>query len=95
MHESIPYNIWVYTMYGGTDFFFLLENKESKKLCKARFKLNLRNMHDTDNEGNTEWNLTIAPGEKIVKKLSTTNSKEKSGVKYSYAFKVEDAVTTE
>lgn len=49
VHNKIPYDIWIYTMYGGSDFYFVMENKTDKCICKAKFKLNLTNMHDTDN----------------------------------------------
>jgi len=79
-------------MYGGSDFYFLMENHTENQLCKAKFKLDLRNMHDTDNPSNKSWVIDIYPGAKIIKKLSTTDSSKKSGVKYSYAFKVEEVV---
>ena len=94
-HNNINYEIWIYTMYGGSDFYFVMENKTEKDLCKAKFKLDLRNMHDNDNPTTKEWTLTLEPGCKIVKKLSTTDSSQKSGVKYSYAFRVEQLVTDE
>ena len=46
-------------------------------------------MHDNDNPQAKEWALTLEPGAKLMKKLSTTDSSQKSGVKYSYAFRVE------
>lgn len=90
--NKIPYDIWIYTMYGGSDFYFLMENHTTSSLCKAKFKLDLRNMHDTDNPSNEQWVIDIYPGSKIIKKLSTTDSSKKSGVKYSYAFRVEDVL---
>ncbi|CAI2386825.1 unnamed protein product [Moneuplotes crassus] len=90
-----PYDIFVYTMYGGSDFYFLMENHTDDKLCKAKFKLDLRNMHDIDNPSSKSWVVDIYPGAKIVKKLSTTDSSKKSGVKYSYAFKVEEVLNDE
>ena len=92
MHNQVPYEIWIYTMYGGSDFYFVMENKTKTDICKAKFKLNLTNMHDTDNPVATEWTITMEPGCHIVKKLSTTDSSKKSGVKYSYAFWVEKVV---
>lgn len=80
-------------MYGGSDFYFVMENKTLNDICKAKFKLNLTNMHDTDNPTATEWTITMEPGCHIVKKLSTTDSSKKSGVKYSYAFRVEQMVS--
>lgn len=80
-------------MYGGSDFYFVMENKTQTDICKAKFKLNLTNMHDTDNPTATEWTITMEPGCHIVKKLSTTDSSKKSGVKYSYAFRVEQMVS--
>ena len=80
-------------MYGGSDFYFVMENHTDNNLCKAKFKLNLTNMHDCDNPSAKEWTLTLEPGAKIMKKLSTTDSSQKSGVKYSYAFRVEELVT--
>ena len=49
VHNTVPYDIWIYTMYGGSDFYFVMENKTKTDICKAKFKLNLTNMHDTDN----------------------------------------------
>ena len=93
VHNGTSYDIWIYTMYGGSDFYFLMENLTPKYLCKAKFKLNLTNMHDVDNPHAQEWTLAIEPGSKIIKKLATTDSSQKSGVKYSYAFRVEEIVT--
>lgn len=89
-YNKQAYDIWIYTMYGGSDFYFLMENHSENQLCKAKFKLDLRNMHDTDNPANKSWVIDIYPGAKIIKKLSTTDSSKKSGVKYSYAFRVEE-----
>jgi hypothetical protein len=91
-YNKQAYDIWIYTMYGGSDFYFLMENHTDNQLCKAKFKLDLRNMHDTDNPINKTWVIDIYPGAKIIKKLSTTDSAKKSGVKYSYAFRVEDVL---
>jgi calpain-15 len=91
-YNKQPFDIWIYTMYGGSDFYFLMENHSEDKLCKAKFKLDLRNMHDIDNPSSESWVIDIYPGAKIVKKLSTTDSSKKSGVKYSYAFRVEEIV---
>ena len=73
-YNQKAYDIWIYTMYGGSDFYFLMENHTDNQLCKAKFKLDLRNMHDTDNPSNKTWVIDIYPGAKIVKKLSTTDS---------------------
>lgn len=94
-YNKKPYDIWVYTMYGGSDFYFLMENHTDDKLCKAKFKLDLRNMHDIENPSLDSWVVDIYPGAKIVKKLSTTDSSKKSGVKYSYAFRVEEILQDE
>lgn len=89
-YNKQAYDIWIYTMYGGSDFYFLMENHTEDQLCKAKFKLDLRNMHDNDNPSSKSWVVDIYPGAKIIKKLSTTDSSKKSGVKYSYAFRVEE-----
>lgn len=89
-YNKQAYDIYIYTMYGGSDFYFLMENHTDSQLCKAKFKLDLRNMHDIDNPSAKSWVIDIYPGAKIVKKLSTTDSSKKSGVKYSYAFRVEE-----
>mmetsp|Transcript_12873 Transcript_12873/g.14500 ORF Transcript_12873/g.14500 Transcript_12873/m.14500 type:complete len:214 (-) Transcript_12873:15-656(-) len=94
-YNKQPYDIWIYTMYGGSDFYFLMENHSEDQLCKAKFKLDLRNMHDIDNPSSKSWVVDIYPGAKIVKKLSTTDSSKKSGVKYSYAFRVEEILNDE
>lgn len=94
-YNKQAYDIWVYTMYGGSDFYFLMENHTDNQLCKAKFKLDLRNMHDNDNPSAKSWVVDIYPGAKIVKKLSTTDSSKKSGVKYSYAFRVEEILKSE
>ena len=74
VQDKKPYDIWVYTMYGGSDFYFVMENNTNDLLCKAKFKLDLRNMHDNDNPQAKEWALTLEPGAKLMKKLSTTDS---------------------
>lgn len=94
-YNKQPFDIWIYTMYGGSDFYFLMENHTEDQLCKAKFKLDLRNMHDIDNPSAQSWVIDIYPGAKIVKKLSTTDSSKKSGVKYSYAFRVEEIVNNQ
>ncbi|CAI2386441.1 unnamed protein product [Moneuplotes crassus] len=94
-YNKEPFDIFIYTMYGGSDFYFLMENHTEDKLCKAKFKLDLRNMHDIDNPSSKSWVIDIYPGAKIVKKLSTTDSSKKSGVKYSYAFRVEEVLNDE
>lgn len=91
-YNKKAFDIWIYTMYGGSDFYFLMENHTENQLCKAKFKLDLRNMHDIDNPSSDSWVIDIYPGAKIVKKLSTTDSSKKSGVKYSYAFRVEEVL---
>lgn len=94
-YNKAPFDIWIYTMYGGSDFYFLMENHTESQLCKAKFKLDLRNMHDLDNPSAKSWVVDIYPGAKIVKKLTTTDSSKKSGVKYSYAFRVEEILADE
>jgi len=94
-YNKQPYDIIIYTMYGGSDFYFLMENHTENQLCKAKFKLDLRNMHDIDNPSSKSWVIDLYPGAKIVKKLSTTDSSKKSGVKYSYAFRVEEILDDE
>jgi len=94
-YNKTAYDIWIYTMYGGSDFYFLMENHTENQLCKAKFKLDLRNMHDLDNPSAKSWVVDIYPGAKIIKKLSTTDSSKKSGVKYSYAFRVEEVLDNE
>jgi hypothetical protein len=94
-YNKEPFDIWIYTMYGGSDFYFLMENHTESQLCKAKFKLDLRNMHDLDNPSAKSWVVDIYPGAKIVKKLTTTDSSKKSGVKYSYAFRVEEILADE
>ena len=68
-YNKKAYDIWIYTMYGGSDFYFLMENHTENQLCKAKFKLDLRNMHDIDNPSNESWVIDIYPGAKIVKKI--------------------------
>ena len=68
-YDCRPYDIFFYVMWGGYDFYLMMENNTADDVCMARFTLTLTNMQDAEQPGVTEWEVKVAPGESVTRKL--------------------------
>jgi hypothetical protein len=68
-YDCYPFQIFFYTMWGGTDYYFLMENHEADHVCNATFGLTLENMQDVENPGTSTWEVKCGPGQTIRRKL--------------------------
>ena len=88
-YDCRPYDIFFYVMWGGYDFYLMMENNTADDVCMARFALTLTNMQDAEQPGVSEWEVKVAPGESVTRKLIPIDPNQQVDVQYNYSASVE------